>query len=226
MSQESTDEDSFESEGVGNFRLVGVLTTPSINPGDAIEIEYYFTGAGSPFRHPPSNAKLYVNFAGIQPETDVKITSSIQGGTSDDSSNYYIRTGSEALRTQSVPVHSPSFTYGLGKHFFVGTQSDTYSDPNVMPPIHGEVKQNGHAPLHVMIKTDSSQSPGEYQIRSVLTYEQKGVVSSDESTAEIHVNNWLERHQRPLKIIGLIIAAVALALALASFGLDVWDALF
>lgn len=210
--------------GKPSFILIPVVTTPSINPGEYIEIEYYFTGSGFPFNHPPDHAKLYVNFSGIDPESDIEVMSAISGGIHpEDESKHVVHTGEKGLEKFSMSADSPSFTYGLGKHYFAPRSAEVGDSSENMPPLLGESKHGGYPPLTVMFKASTDQPPGDYEIRSVLTYEQDDIIDSDESLSTVHVTNWVQRRGKLLKIAGLLIASFGLILAFVSLGIDIWE---
>lgn len=211
-------------EGEPNFELVPILSTPTINPGETIKINYYFSGIGVPIGHPIDHGKLYANFSGIKSNDNVKIERGVQGFVSDDGSKYKVETGERAHQVKELPEHISNVTHGLDKSFFLSHKPD---EPELsegeIPPIHGEFDFGDHPPLIIKVPTSKDQDPGDYEIKNVFTYSQNNQIKASRENLTVHVNTWIERRAKMLKIATIIIAVIGVLLAILSFGVDGWE---
>jgi len=164
--QGRTDDTEDSRQGEPNFELVSILSTPNIDPGETIKINYYFSGIGIPVGHPIDHGKLYVNFSGIEPSDNIKIEHGVQGFWSDDGSIYKVKKGESAHQVKELPENASNVTYGLNESYFLPHEPDEgeVSEDNI-PPINGEFDFDGHPPISIKVPTSIDQDSGDYRIK-------------------------------------------------------------
>jgi len=77
-----------------------------------------------------------------------------------------------------------------------------------------EVKYDNHPPILISMNTDSNASPGDYIITLSLFYKNKNTVKMDQKHVPVHINTYIEQHQKKLQAIGILIGLAAFIISL------------
>lgn len=182
-------------EARGDYTLIPVVSTPKINQGDKITLDYYVTGR-HPADKPPEYVRLNVNLDGISVHS-AQVSQNIDQQWNDDGTSLYLKK-EEGLKIHKIPEKGRVFSLEFPEAmFFPNTNFVDENEPYSSPPIHGEldIDENGTAPYKLEIQTDEEQDAGDHEITSTLIYEQDKKAGTDRVRNQIHVNTWYEEYQ-------------------------------
>lgn len=211
-------EDAIQSDV--EYTLIASLETPSVNPGDQIKINVFFSGYGLPKRN-----KLTII------HTQPKML--------DDSNN---RVGDIALPIFSVRQEEQSRlvtgklaswhkditqanldkaggTVNLVDDYFLTPPGIKSPNEKSLPPISSEQVYDGHSPVEVTYDVSDNAAPGDYQIHIIFTYQSRDVTKQSSSIVEVHVND--RREQLEPWFTRVALASVGIALLSLFFELDI-----
>jgi len=195
-----------------SYQLIPRVVTPSINPGDKIEIDFFISGYG-----PVKKCKLNIFHSSkklINEKDPGKIEWSIQVAK-DKTTNKIIQpvSGNDYKGKHNLD-HVGAFIY-LNEGFFLDDPRIT-STPFGLARIMSENTWDKLFPLSMMINTLKDVSSGNYTLDLNFTYSDGDEISTNHKTVVIHVRNWKEKNEKKLWFIG-IIGAVALAIVTQFF---------
>lgn len=206
----SQTEEQEEIEASGEYSIIPVLSTPKINSGEIIELDYYVTGR-HPTDNPPENVRLNVNLGGISVDS-AQMDQNIAQEWANDGRSITLKKEKE-IQTHAVPAEQGVFSLKLPEAmFFPNKQFIDDSDPYPSPPIQGELTINdqGDPPFRLKIQTKDNQSSGDFNITSTLVFQETQTAGTDKVTNQIHVNTLYERYQFWINaiVIGITLAGV------------------
>ncbi|TKX86140.1 hypothetical protein EXE43_09930 [Halorubrum sp. SS5] len=190
-----------------SYELISVAQSSHINPGDTAQIEVYITGYGDiernklhiihsvpDFLSDSDPGKIYLPIAGLYDDSDEM--SGVASGPF---------VGKKELGDTGTMIH-------LHPSYFVEPARRRKSDE--LPDVLAEGSHEGLAPVQVQINSSKTTPPGDYDFTFTLSYEDdKGEVRQTQQTTSIHVNSWVERNRKTLRVIGLIVALVSVAVS-------------
>lgn len=194
----------------GKYTLIPVVSTPKINRGGQIAVDYYVAGR-HPENDPPEYVRLNVNLNGISVKS-AQVSQNIAQGWEDDGTTLYLKK-EEGIEIHELPAGNSVFSLELPEAMFfpIPDMADE-DDPYSSPPLHGELDINdeGGSPYRVEIQTSNDQSAGTHEITSTLVYQQDEKAGTDRVSNQIHVNTAYEEYQFWINtiIIGLTLIGV------------------
>ena len=187
------------------FQLIPVVKTPNVSPGGEVKIGFFVTGSG-----PPKKSKIYINLASFDlKENPLKFKKNIVSRWENDGKNLMVATGEEnSVETEISSESGKSFSLSIPAGIFLPKSEDTR--PHDYSPIHGEMKY-GEAPLLLSFEIDENINPGNYEIRSALTYgNDEEVEETNINTNTVHVMNWYERNRKGLVTASIVLGTLSL----------------
>lgn len=182
-----------------SYRLITRTDTPTINPGNPIEIDVFISGYGKIEKNKFNlyhSSKNLVNSNNpgkiewtIQVAKDKKTGKIIQPV----SGNQY--KGIHKLDSQGTYVT-------INEGYFLDDPKLEF-EKNALPRIMSESTWDRLFPFSVVINTLTNAKPGNYGIDLIFTYSADNEISTDQKTVVIHVTSWKERHEKALWFIGI-----------------------
>jgi hypothetical protein len=192
MGQPSPEDDKLIQ---GKYTLIPVVSTPKINPGGKISIEYFVAGR-HPKDNPPEYVRMNINLDGISVKS-ARVSQNIAQQWKNGGSSLILKK-EEGIEICELAEGKSVFSLKLPEAMFfpipeIADQENPYSSP----PIHGEldIDDKGNSPYRLEIQTSDEQSAGDHEITSTLIYQQNGRAGADRVTNQIHVNSKYEEHQ-------------------------------
>lgn len=192
----------------GEYTLIPVVSTPKINTGEKIFVEYYVAGR-HPSDSPPENVRLNVNLDGLSVQS-AWVSQNIAQAWDDDGHSLYLKKENGFARDK-ISKGGKAFSFKLPEAMFFPLQEAVEEDlPYNSPPIHGEldVDDQGNPPYKLEIQTDEGQAAGDYEITSTLIYQQKNIAGTDRVAKNIHVNTTYEEHQLLINTVIIILTLI------------------
>lgn len=194
----------------GSFALSPRIRTPSINPGEIIEIDIYITGVGDV----PADIKLNTSY----PASILKIDengyvgliqtcvivgkdrknkiSSIATGNSELTDSI---TGKKVLAIQKFPQTQTGSTLTLNEGFFLSSQTIAKLQRKKIDVrdkrIVGESSWDGHPPIYLKLNTSTDAPLGDHSVTLTLFYHDGNGVQRDQKEVVVHIKNGREQHQ-------------------------------
>lgn len=206
------------------YTLLPRIRRPRICKGENIEIEVYITGYGERI----VDNKLHISYSSpkllkIDNEGKVGIIESciktlktkdiITGVITGDVTFKNKKTGKIEKAFEQVKLDPTGMTITLNEGYFisyrelnelVGKEVDINDKRYV-----AEVKYDNHPPILISINTDSNAPPGDYIITLSLFYKDKNTVKIDQKHIPVHINTYIEQHQKKIQAIGISIGLAA-----------------
>jgi len=179
----------------GEYTLIPVVSTPKINQGGKITLDYYVAGR-HPDGTPPEFVRLNVNLDGIIIKS-AHVTQNIAQRWADDGTRIALKK-EKGLITHTLPDRRSVFSLKLPETMFLpNPDSVNNEDPYSSPPLHGELGIDGEdtPPFRLEIQTEENQAAGDHEITSTLIYQQDKKAGTDRITNQIHVNTTYEEYQ-------------------------------
>lgn len=190
-----------------SYELISVARSSHVDPGDTAQIEIYITGYGEiernklhiihsvpDFLSDSDPGKIYLPIAGLHDDSDEMV------GVS---SGQII--GEKELGNTGTMIH-------LHPSYFVEPPRNRRS--NELPDLLAEGSHEGLAPVEVQINSSRTTPPGDYDFTFTLSYENDdGEVKQSQQMTSIHVNSWVERNRKTLRVIALLLTLVGAAVS-------------
>ena len=162
-------------------------STPTIKPGDTLEIAVFISGYGI-----PSKNKLITFWSSPYViDRDNPGTIEIGGGDPigiDPTGNITVLP-SEIFSISTIIKQPPD--YGL-------------------PLIRSETSVSGKFPILLKLNTSKTAPPGDYDITFIFTYGDEQNMSQDYKTTQFHISSWWERAQLWFQIAVVSVALLSL----------------
>jgi hypothetical protein len=169
------------------YSLVIRNLTPTINPGNTLEIEVFFSGYGI-----PSKNKLYVSWSSakvIDRDTPGTIEVAGLGPVGIDPNGNITVLPSDIFSISPIIKAPPD--YGI-------------------PLIRSETSLSGKYPILLKLNTSKTAPSGNYDITFVFTYGDDQNMYQDYKTTQFHISNFWERKQLWFQITAVLIALASL----------------
>lgn len=207
------------------YSIVPRVRTPSINAGDSIEIEIYLTGYGnnvkdnkfqtsysSPIFAKDDKGKVgFIEFC-IKVAKDAN--GIIRGVLSGDAEWKNPKTNKIEKAVHPHPLDPVGTTVTLNEGYFMSVkEADRLSGRAVDeedPRILGELTHDGRPPILLKFNTLPDARTGDHDIVLTLFYSVGSDLKMDQKIVKIHINNWIEKHQKKLQWIAIILGLSAL----------------
>ncbi len=194
------------------YTVVSRIRSYNINPGENIELDIYFTGAGI-----PDASKLYLGWLSpnvISPENTGKATWCIQLADIQYENRDFIFPATGGGYCLSHDLAPNGVTITLNKAFFLPSRESPPPEDveTFMPQVVAERSHEGHHPISVILKTRRNAKCGDYRIDIVLTYSYGNAVRQACDKVEYHVTDWWDRNQGWITVAGTVIAFIVLIL--------------
>ena len=178
-----------------------------IKPSEQIEVELFITGYGLILKN-----KIFISFS------SPKLIDSSNPGVLD----YSIKTAKnqetgEIMGPVSGKPYKESRVYGqIG--LFMGLSEGNFLDvpnrsvnSNIFPQIMTESAWDGDSPFLLKLNTSKEVTSGDYEIYIAFTYSDGKETQIDKTKVTIHIQSWVEIHQKKLQWIAIILGSSALA---------------
>ena len=199
MTEEEKDTSAGQKPTLGQFSLVAQIRKPRINGGEVIEIDVNISGLGGI----PTDNKLHISYPASILKADKKgrvgvvetRIMQLPGG---------ILTGTEAIENFEQDIHGSTFTLTYG--FFRSMRKIEITDNRIL----GEINWDDQHPIFIQLNTKSDAPPGDHQIMLTLSYSDEKDNKMDQKHVVIHVNTWIEKHQKVLQWIAGVVGFIAL----------------
>ncbi len=177
-----------------SYQLVPILVTPSINPGDKIEIKIFFTGEGSLSQnkltfYPPDDLLDDGNIGKYFWAFPLKIEDKIYEPD------------------EGIPLEHKVGWISVPKKFFEPYRK---ANNNELSWNYGETLVNTRPPFILSLNTSDKVRAGDYTINFVLTYSNGDEIAGDHKSITIHVKTWAERNSKALQMIGALAGGLAI----------------
>ena len=191
------------------------VRTPSVNPGDNIDIELFLTGYGVPQRN-----KLYIAYSSqlIDASNPIRIQSSI-AVASDGKGEKRALTGTEVLQVNDLDI--AGCTMNLNKGYFMDRPQEKVPADGI-PQLTSEVTWDGHPPLLLMLRASQRAPAGDYDIHFALSYSDDAGMEISMARAIVHVRDWWERHRGQATVTAIVIALLSLASSGLYSAVNLW----
>lgn len=194
-----------------SYEIITKVLEPTINRGDTLEIEVYFSGFGYT---KINDTKLYVSYPlkVLDNTNPGEVIHTIVVGTEYNESSkrwqYIIKSDSQKIGNISTIIQL-SNSYFL-KDFVVCNENP--ADRSISP-IHGELKPGGNPPLLLKLNTYEGSESGDNEIKIVLTYSDGKNTYTYPHIVKFHINSFSEEHNIWYSFLLAILAPIAIALA-------------
>ena len=189
-----------------SFHIIPKLFTPSINPGQMIEMGFFISGSSNEEEN--IVGKLFMNYSLeylINPDDPGKFTDSMSFEKKKDG-KYYANTDPENKKEYDLNSYG-SISVELSVFAFMNLEDQ--KKEGIFVHTYGEsVWGLNRPPLECKINTKSDTPSGNYDLDFVLTYSNGSEIKTNSAKLTIHVNSWIEKHSKTLQIVG-VIAGVA-----------------
>lgn len=205
-----------------NYTLIPIVRTPNVDPGETIEIDLFFSGAGNPHENKLSVYHSHPNLV----DHDNPGYLSVSVGWTEERN---LLVGNEALGSEELETRKHMSEYGFiaqmsNSHFVKENIVYGEKGPDFDYPVKiSESVNDGIAPLRYRLHTDSQAKSGDYDITFVFTYGEEAIgdkmrVNQDRQDVCIHLNNKREQWEPVPTIAGISVALLALASLVYSTG--------
>lgn len=209
------------------YSIVPRVRTPSINPGNSIEIEIFLTGYGddakdNKFQISYSSPKLLeiddkgkVGFVECCIKVALNNKGKIVGVLTGNAKWKDPQTSKTEKAIHLHPLDKIGTTITLNQGYFMkNKEAIRLSGKKVDEKdarILSEMTHDGHPPILLKFNTLSNAVSGDHNIVLTLFYTDGSEVKMDQKVITIHVNNWIEKHQKTLQWIAIILGLSALS---------------
>ena len=186
------------------YSLIPRCRKTNIKPGDKLEIEIFMTGYGIPEYNKLDikSSSPYVIASGL-------MYYSIKEATNNKTNEKQPVSGKAYL--EEVPLTQIGIVMSLVRAYFMDNPRDLPKDIDFgIPMIMSENSWDDYPPILLTIITNKKAPKGDYDIYLTFTYSIQGNLSQDQKVVQFHINNWWERNQGWIGIIGAFIAIVSL----------------
>lgn len=193
-----------------SYSIIARNRTPTINPGEILEIELFLSGYGIPEKN-----KLHVQWSSpyvVNAKDPGYIEEWITAEPNGSKGRINIRGSSEPRR---IPLNETGATIRLQRYLFAEVQTvPEYGFANVAAEGKWEVEGIPEAvpPFLFLINSDKKAQPGDYEVSFTFTYGKYQDLLQDHRLVQFHVTSRLERLQW-LLYLGVIIAFLSLVLS-------------
>jgi len=205
------------------FTVLMILLTPTINPGDSIEIEIFITGYGKIERE-----KFFLQYSSEIYDKNNPGYMEISIGIAT------LENGTKRLITGEPFLSEDVAHKMLAERGLIGSLPETWfwdypDDTRSMgefgfPSIISEYTWDSHAPMYIKIPTDPKLKAGDYEISFIFTYSDGIDLGADKEKVIVHVNSWVERYSFYIAITAILVAILAIPY-LDSISNFIWDLL-
>lgn len=193
------------------YSTIAVNRTPTIDPGDTIEIDLYWSGNGVPDKN-----RLYLNYNRnlVNKDNTGEIRTFVKKAVDTDTGEVFPVSGTEHMQKSELEI--PGTEIGFVETLF---HPDSQARPDhMLSGVISESDHEGHSPVEVRINT-AKCPPGEYSVAAVFNYQINDIIKQDRVDIDIHVNTWSETHRRKLEIGALIGVIASIGILATSIGL-------
>lgn len=180
-----------------SYKIIPRLFTPSISPGNTIEIWIFVSGTNNDQKR-SINGKIFFSYSShylINPEDPGQIIVNYLG--------------------TEPPISSDLNSYGAVN--IVAEKTIFLNNPEapqqgIAKSIIGEsvLGKNERPPMECKINTSSKAPSGNYDVDFVLTYSDGNVIKTDSAKVTVHVKTWPDRNAKALQILAGILAGIGL----------------
>jgi hypothetical protein len=149
--------------------------TPSIDPGDKIEIEIFISGYGDVEKN-----KLFISFSSsalIDEKNPGNIKTCIKTLINTKTNEISPLAGEDQV--QSRPCDKVGVIIGLSKGYFLDKPASPSPPDTMFAPIMVESKWSGLSPIFLTLNTSKKTPPGNYDVNLVLTYSKEEEIRID-----------------------------------------------
>lgn len=213
----------------GVYSIIPRVRTPSINAGEPIEIEVFLTGYGNSVKDhkfqvsysSPIFAKDHKGRVGfieycikVAKEANGRITGILSGDAEWENPETH-----EIVKAVHHDTLDPvGTTLTLNEGYFMsikeakrvsGMEVDE-KDPRML----GEMTHDGRPPILLKFNTLPNATKGDHDIFLTLFYTVSSDLKMDQKIVTIHINSWIEKHQKTLQRIAVILGLSALVAAI------------
>jgi|GEM_PF-7092837 len=223
------------------FSIIPRIRTPTINAGDTIEIEVFFTGAGKTeeefYKFKISYSSPYVfekDEKGHVGYAEACISSGVEKGQV-----VAVAVGKNNIATFLLDEFGSNMMLPAG--FFLSYEEfqntlKTMGRNDQLKQLQGimglkegqktflrfgECAWDAHPPLLMKLKTSPNAPSGDHNIYLTLFYLSAGEMKTDEKIVGFHINSWIESHQRKLQWTAVILGLTALLAELINVALSI-----
>lgn len=182
------------------YTIIPNVRKSSINPGDTIEIEVYFSGYGKIEKNKFFVSHSHPNL--ILKENPGELEYCIKAAI-DPKTNEIVQPVAGKKYLESWKLDAVGTYVVLNKGYFeVKPNKESIEEgfPQIMP----EGSYDKLPPVLIKLNTAKDGHQGDYNITLGLTYGDDQDVCQDRRDVKIHVNSRVERHKTPIGIIGVM----------------------
>lgn len=188
------------------YSLIIRNRTPTVRPGDKVEIDLFLSGYGIPEKN-----KLDIKWSSpyiINRENAGFLEWCISLGEDTATGKIMPLTGTRFR--QSLKITPIGIDTNLVQSFFFKNPVTTDSPNFAFAPVISESLWDNNPPMYLSLNTANSAPPGDYDITFTFTYGNEQNIFQDQKAARFHVTNWWERNQGWIAIAGATIALLSL----------------
>jgi hypothetical protein len=191
----------------GSYEAAIRLTTPILDPGEALNLELFITGYGE-----ICQAKLF--FFPSDAVFDTK-QSWAESGFHKTADGSFVWGGKRDFLVSTETAVFIAFQ-GIRLQGWAETTSFLDAD-SVVNMVTTEMKYGGKAPLELSLQTLKDIKPGKYYIEFCFTYYDGQKWRSGTKRAEFTIRTFIERHQQKIAVWGLVASVIGLLLSASRF---------